>query len=126
MTEEVKIVNLADAPEFMEEVSRWLWLEWAKADGYSLEEIVTSAVGHVRAAAEAAGAKRPIYTALDIGPTGKLLKPMGDLDFENAYEAFKEVMICGEKAGADLIHIETMSDTYELKAAVLAAKKRRG
>ena len=92
-------------------------------DRYSLEEIVTSAVGHVRAAAEAAGAKRPIYTALDIGPTGKLLKPMGDLDFENAYEAFKEVMICGEKAGADLIHIETMSDTYELKAAVLAAKE---
>ena len=48
---------------------------------------------------------------------------MGDLDFETAYEAFKEVMICGEKAGADLIHIETMSDTYELKAAVLAAKE---
>ena len=92
-------------------------------DRYSLEEIVTSAVGHVRAAAETAGVKRPIYTALDIGPTGKLLKPMGDLDFETAYEAFKEVMICGEKAGADLIHIETMSDTYELKAAVLAAKE---
>ena len=84
---------------------------------------MTSAVGHVRAAAETAGVKRPIYTALDIGPTGKLLKPMGDLDFETAYEAFKEVMICGEKAGADLIHIETMSDTYELKAAVLAAKE---
>lgn len=40
MTEEVKIVHLADAPEYMEEVSRWLWLEWAKADGYSLEEII--------------------------------------------------------------------------------------
>ena len=37
---ETKIVNLADAPEFLEEVSRWLWLEWAKADGYTLEEIV--------------------------------------------------------------------------------------
>ena len=48
---------------------------------------------------------------------------MGDLDFETAYEAYKEVMIYGEKAGADLIHIETMSDTYELKAAVLAAKE---
>ena len=48
---------------------------------------------------------------------------MGDLDFETAYETFKEVMILGEKAGADLIHIETMSDTYELKAAVLAAKE---
>ena len=48
---------------------------------------------------------------------------MGDLEFETAYEAFKEVMIYGEQAGADLIHIETMSDTYELKAAVLAAKE---
>ena len=48
---------------------------------------------------------------------------MGDLEFEEAYEAFREVMIWGEEAGADLIHIETMSDTYELKAAVLAAKE---
>lgn len=48
---------------------------------------------------------------------------MGDLEFETAYEAFKEVVILGEQAGADLIHIETMSDTYELKAAVLAAKE---
>ena len=92
-------------------------------DAYSLEEIVNAAVGHVKAAAEQAGNGRRIYTALDIGPTGKLLKPMGDLDFETAYEAYKEVMIYGEKAGADPIHIETMSDTYELKAAVLAAKE---
>ena len=92
-------------------------------DAYSLEEIVNAAVGHVKAAAEQAGNGRRIYTALDIGPTGKLLKPMGDLDFETAYEAYKEVMIYGEKGGADLIHIETMSDTYELKAAVLAAKE---
>lgn len=92
-------------------------------DAYSLEEIVNAAVGHVKAAAEQAGNGRRIYTALDIGPTGKLLKPMGDLDFETAYEAYKEVMIYGEKTGADLIHIETMSDTYELKAAVLAAKE---
>ena len=84
-------------------------------DAYSLEEIVNAAVGHVKAAAEQAGNGRRIYTALDIGPTGKL--------FETAYEAYKEVMIYGEKAGADLIHIETMSDTYELKAAVLAAKE---
>ena len=92
-------------------------------DAYSLEEIVNAAVGHVKAAAEQAGNGRRIYTALDIGPTGKLLKPMGDLDFETAYEAYKEVMIYGEQAGADLIHIETMSDSYEVKAAVLAAKE---
>ena len=40
MQEEIKILNLADVPEYMEEVSQWLWLEWAKADGYSLDEIV--------------------------------------------------------------------------------------
>ncbi|MGN1202763.1 MAG: homocysteine S-methyltransferase family protein, partial [Eubacterium sp.] len=60
--------------------------------------------------------------ALDIGPTGKLLKPMGDLDFEKAVELFSEVVIAG-RDGADVVIIETMSDTYELKAAVLAAKE---
>lgn len=92
-------------------------------DSCSLEEIVNAAVGHVKAAAEQCQRADSVYTALDVGPTGKLLKPMGDLDFETAYEAFREVMILGEKAGADVIHIETMSDTYELKAAVLAAKE---
>lgn len=90
---------------------------------YSLKDIVNAAVGHVKEAAKRAGVQRKVYTALDVGPTGKLLKPMGDLEFEAAYEAFREVMICGEQAGADLIHIETMSDTYEIKAAVLAAKE---
>ena len=89
----------------------------------SLEDIVKTAVSHVKAAVREAGADRPVYTALDIGPTGKLLAPMGDLEFETAYEAFREVAKWGEEAGADLIHIETMSDTYELKAAVLAAKE---
>ena len=92
----------------------------------SLERIVKTAVKLVKEAAEetlSGGKEHTVYTALDIGPTGKLLKPMGDLEFEEAYEAFREVMIWGEEAGADLIHIETMSDTYELKAAVLAAKE---
>lgn len=60
--------------------------------------------------------------ALDIGPTGKLLKPMGDLDFEKAVKLFSEVVSAG-KDGSDVIIIETMSDTYELKAAILAAKE---
>ena len=78
----------------------------------SLKEIIFSAVSHVKEAAkQGVRDNREVYTALDIGPTGKLLKPMGDLEFETAYEAFKEVMIYGEQAGADLIHIETMSDT---------------
>lgn len=92
-----------------------------KDDTYPLKKIVEAAVQNVKTAQERAGKK--VYTALDVGPTGKLLKPMGDLDFEDAYNAFKEVMIYGEQAGADLIHIETMSDTYEIKAAVLAAKE---
>ena len=90
-------------------------------DTVSLENVVKTAVKLVKNAAEAQG--RKVWTALDIGPTGKLLKPMGDLDFETAYEAFREVILWGASAGADLIHIETMSDTYELKAAVLAAKE---
>ena len=89
--------------------------------GYPLQEIIEQAVSHVKEAARRAG--RGVYTALDVGPTGKLLKPMGDLEFEAAYEAFKQAMVYGEQAGADLIHIETMSDTYEIKAAVLAAKE---
>ena len=92
-----------------------------KDDTYPLKKIVEAAVQNVKTAQERAGKK--VYTALDVGPTGKLLKPMGDLDFEDAYNAFKEVMIYGEQAGVDLIHIETMSDTYEIKAAVLAAKE---
>ncbi len=60
--------------------------------------------------------------ALDMGPTGKLLKPMGDLDFERAVELFSEVVIAG-KDDSDIVIIETMSDTYELKAAVLAVKE---
>lgn len=63
------------------------------------------------------------FVALDIGPTGKLLKPLGDLDFEDAYQAFAKVVVAGDKAGADLILIETMNDPYEMKAAVLAAKE---
>ena len=90
----------------------------------SLKAIIDAAVENVRFGAKA-GIRdgRDYYVALDIGPTGKLLKPLGDQSFEDAYEAFKEVVQYGEKAGADLIHIETMSDTYEVKAAVLAAKE---
>lgn len=59
---------------------------------------------------------------LDIGPTGKLLKPMGELAFDDAIDIFAKTVIAG-KDGADAVLIETMSDTYEIKAAVLAAKE---
>ena len=61
--------------------------------------------------------------ALDVGPTGRLLKPAGDFEFDAAYDAFAEQVALGVKAGADLVVVETMGDTYELKAAVLAAKE---
>lgn len=63
------------------------------------------------------------FVALDIGPTGKLLKPLGDLDFEDAVEVFAKTVKLGAKYGADLIFIETMNDSYETKAALLAAKE---
>ena len=63
------------------------------------------------------------YIAIDIGPTGKLLEPMGDLSFDRAVELFAETIKAGAEAGGDLVLIETMSDSYEAKAAVLAAKE---
>lgn len=85
--------------------------------GYSVEMIINAAV---KIAKKAAGDKK---VALDIGPTGFLVEPLGELTFEKAYEIFKRQMIAGESAGADLILIETMSDLYEVRAAVLAAKE---
>ncbi|HBH99801.1 MAG TPA: homocysteine methyltransferase [Lachnospiraceae bacterium] len=89
--------------------------------GEDLEKIVTAGVANAKKAVAESGKKA--YVALDIGSTGKLLKPMGTLDFEEAVGVFAEIIRVGEKAGADLILTETMSDTYELKAAVLAAKE---
>lgn len=87
----------------------------------NIREIVAAGVHNAKAAV--AESDREAYVALDLGPTGKLLKPMGTLDFEEAVTLYKEVAEAGAEAGADLIVIETMSDTYELKAAVLAAKE---
>lgn len=88
--------------------------------GDKLGEVVTAAVRNARAAVKEAGHG---YVALDMGPTGKLLKPLGDLEFEDAVDLYKEVVTAGAAAGADLVLIETMSDSYELKAAVLAARE---
>lgn len=88
--------------------------------GEELEKIVSEAVSHAKEAVRAEGHG---YVALDLGPTGKLLKPLGDLEFEDAVEIYKETVSYGARAGADLVLIETMSDCYELKAAVLAAKE---
>ena len=88
-----------------------------------LSEIIYHAVKNADEARKASLGKQEKFIALDVGPTGKLLKPLGDLDFEDAVKAFAEVISLGVKYGVDLITIETMNDSYETKAAVLAAKE---
>lgn len=87
--------------------------------GVSVEHAVTAAIG----CAKRAAAPYNGMVALDIGPLGELIEPLGTLSFERAVELFAEQMVAGAKAGADLILIETMMDIYEVKAAVLAAKE---
>ncbi len=86
--------------------------------GYTLEETVAASLACARAAAEKTGA----LVALDIGPLGELLAPAGTLAFEDACAQFAQIVKAGA-AGADLVFIETMTDLYELKAALLAAKE---
>ncbi len=88
-----------------------------KESGYSTETLVSAAVKIARKAA------KNKFVALDIGPSGKMMEPTGDLTFDAAYDLYQEQVIAGTKAGADLILFETFSDIYEMKAAVLAAKE---
>ena len=87
--------------------------------GYSVDEVVSAATAIAKEAAAGTGVK----VSLDLGPLGELLEPMGSLPFERAYELFREVAVAGERAGADLVSIETMTDLYETKAALLAVKE---
>ena len=88
-----------------------------------LEEIVAAAFRNVKAAREQSTGVQEKFIALDLGPTGKLLKPLGDLHFEDAVAIFAKTVQLGVKYGAELILIETMNDSYETKAALLAAKE---
>lgn len=87
--------------------------------GHDVEAVISAGI---RAAREAAG-DEPVRVALDVGPIGQLLEPLGTLSFAEAYDIFREMVTAGERAGADLIVFETMSDLYEAKAAILAAKE---
>lgn len=89
----------------------------------ALDEIICHAVKNADEARKASSGEQEKFIALDVGPTGKLLKPLGDLDFEDAVKIFAETIRLGVKYGVDLITIETMNDSYETKAAVLAAKE---
>ena len=86
--------------------------------GFSTEQVIRA---NMMTAKKAAGSSARV--ALDIGPAGDLLAPLGSMKFDEAYEIFKEMVIAGAGAGADLIVVETMTDLYEAKAAVLAAKE---
>ena len=87
----------------------------------NLDDIIRNAL--INAKKAVLRANKDTLIAYDLGPTGKLLKPLGDLDFEDAYNLFKESAILGEKYGADLIILETLSDTYEAKAGIIAVKE---
>ena len=88
-----------------------------------LDAVVGAGIALARRAAETSTTEGEKFVALDIGPTGRLLAPLGDLDFEDAVAAFAAVVRLGVKHGADLIFVETMNDSYEAKAALLAARE---
>ena len=87
------------------------------------DRLIEAALSHARKAASLSSAPQSKYVAFDIGPLGRLLRPYGDLDFEDAVAIFTQTVRAGVRHGADLILIETMNDSYETKAAVLAAKE---
>jgi len=88
-----------------------------------LDAIVAASVRNARAAISESIGVQPKWVALDIGPSGRMLKPYGDFEFEDAVRCFAETVKLGVKYGVDLIFIETMNDSYETKAALLAAKE---
>lgn len=94
-----------------------------KFNSEELDLIIKNAIENAKKAREMSVSERPMYISLDIGPTGKMLKPFGDLDFESAISIFSQIVKVGLKYGVDLVTIETMNDSYETKAAVLAVKE---
>ncbi|MCQ2486711.1 MAG: homocysteine S-methyltransferase family protein [Clostridia bacterium] len=94
-----------------------------KTIGASVPEVIKANVAIAKAAAEHADVDRKVRVALDVGPIGELMEPLGTLKFDEAYEIYKEMVVAGVEAGVDLVIFETMTDLYEVKAAVLAAKE---
>ncbi|MEG2053964.1 MAG: homocysteine S-methyltransferase family protein, partial [Oscillospiraceae bacterium] len=90
-----------------------------KDNEYSLNEVITASINCAKNAVKGTDTQ----VALDVGPLGEMLKPAGSLSFDDAYNEFKKVVIAGENAGANLVVFETMTDIYEVKAAVLATKE---
>jgi len=88
-----------------------------------LLKIIPAAVNCAKTARDTSTGTQQKFVALDIGPTGRLLKPYGDYDFEDAVACFAETVKIGVSCGVDLVFIETMNDSYETKAALLAVKE---
>lgn len=93
-----------------------------RGSDYTVDQLVGAALQNAKAAAAAEG-RDNVKVALDLGPLGEMLEPMGTLTFDKAYELFREAVVAGEKHGADLIVFETFSDLLELKAGLLAARE---
>ena len=91
-----------------------------------LEALIRAAVENAKKAREQSAGGQEKFIALDLGPCGKLLRPYGDLDFEDAVAVYAETVRIGAACGADLVMIETMNDSYDTKAAVLAVKENCG
>ena len=87
--------------------------------GYTVRELVSAGIACARKAAEGTDTK----VALDIGPIGQMLRPLGMLSFDEAYDIFREMVEAGEEAGADMVIFETMGDLREIKAGILAARE---
>jgi 5-methyltetrahydrofolate--homocysteine methyltransferase len=90
-----------------------------KNSSYEVEDVIDAAIKNAKLASDT----KDVKIVLDIGPIGEMLEPLGTLAFERAYDIFKRQILQGVKSGADIILIETMSDLYEAKAAILAAKE---
>lgn len=90
---------------------------------YALKDLIFAAIANAKEAVRRAGREHSAWVAFDVGSTGRLLEPFGDLAFEDAAAAFREAASIAAEAGADLILLETMTDTQETRAAVLGAKE---
>lgn len=94
-----------------------------KFEDAELEKIISAAISHVKKAKAESSATQEKWVAMDIGPTGRMLKPYGDLSFEDAVKVFAKTVRLGVKYGVDLFFIQTMNDSLETKAALLAVKE---
>lgn len=135
LPEELNLTHAADIKEIHKEYlaagsnvisTNTFGANYLKYSKDKLEKIIEAAVNNAKNAVNEhlnTTPEQKCWVALDVGPSGKMLAPFGDFDFEEAVELYAYTIKLGVKYGVDLIFIETMSDCYETKAALLAAKE---